>query len=101
MKDSIMERNPYVYMLASKPNGTLYIGVTSDLVKRIWQHKNGYIDGFTKKYKVHDLVRYEQHEDMSSAILREKQLKKWKRDWKIRLIKALNPKWDDLYPSIL
>ena len=68
-----MEKNPYVYILASKPNGTLYIGVTSDLVKRVWQHKNNQVEGFTKKYNVHHLVWYEKHEDMQSAIVREKQ----------------------------
>jgi putative endonuclease len=88
-------------MLASKPNGTLYTGVTSDLVKRIWEHRNEQADGFTKKYKIHFLVWYEQHENMESAIVREKQIKKWNRQWKIRLINELNPAWRDLYPSIL
>ena len=88
-------------MLASKPNGTLYIGVTSDLVKRVWEHKNDQVDGFTKKYKLHFLVWYEQHENMESAIFREKQLKKWNRQWKIRLINEMNPGWGDLYPAML
>ena len=96
-----MEKNPFVYMLASKPNGTLYIGVTSDLVKRVWEHKNGEADGFTKKYKIHALVWYEQHEEIESAIVREKQIKKWNRQWKIRLINEMNPEWSDLYPVIL
>ena len=87
-------------MLASKPNGTLYIGVTSDLVKRVWEHKNGQADGFTKKYKVHILAWYEQHEEMESAIIREKQIKKWNRQWKIRLIREVNPNWRDLYSSL-
>jgi putative endonuclease len=96
-----MKRSSFVYILANKPNGTLYIGVTSDLVKRVWEHKNNLADGFTRKYEVHSLVWYEQHENIESAILREKQLKKWKRQWKIRLIKELNPGWRDLYQDIL
>lgn len=92
---------PCVYILASKRNGTLYVGVTSDLLKRIWQHKNDLVEGFTKKYKVHDLVWYEIVDDMASAILREKQIKEWKRQWKLELIEKLNPYWNDLYPSII
>lgn len=92
---------PCVYILASKRNGTLYVGVTSDLVKRIWQHKNDLVEGFTKKYKVHDLVWYELVDDMASAILREKQIKEWKRQWKLELIEKLNPYWNDLHPSII
>jgi putative endonuclease len=92
---------PSVYILASKRNGTLYVGVTSDLVKRTWQHKNDLVEGFTKKYKVHDLVWYELVDDMASAILREKQIKEWKRQWKLELIEKLNPYWNDLYPSII
>ncbi|MDP3743213.1 MAG: GIY-YIG nuclease family protein [Methylotenera sp.] len=92
---------PCVYILASKRNGTLYVGVTSDLLKRIWQHENDLVEGFTKKYKVHDLVWYEIVDDMASAILREKQIKEWKRQWKLELIEKLNPYWNDLYPSII
>lgn len=92
---------PVVYILASKKNGTLYTGVTSDLVKRIWEHKSNLVAGFTQKYSVHHLVYFEQHAEMSEAILREKQIKKWKRTWKISLIEKLNPKWDDLYQSLL
>ena len=88
-------------MMSSKPNGTLYIGVTSDLVKRVWEHKNNQADGFTKKYGVHTLVWYEQHEAMESAIVREKQIKKWNRQWKIQLINEFNPTWRDLYSEIL
>ena len=88
-------------MLASRPNGTLYIGVTSDPVKRIWEHKNNLVEGFTKKYGIHTLVWYELHGNMNSAITREKQLKKWNRDWKIELIKEINPEWNDLYPTII
>ncbi len=95
-----MTRQPAIYILASKRNGTLYIGVTSDLVKRVWQHKNDMIEGFTIKYGVHRLVYYELHADMAEAIRREKQLKKWNRAWKIELIEKENPKWGDLWPGI-
>jgi putative endonuclease len=94
-------KQPAVYILASKRNGTLYIGVTSDLVQRIWQHKKDVADGFTKKYGVHTLVYFELHDDMENAILREKRLKKWNRGWKLRLIEEKNPEWDDLYTSII
>ena len=87
----------YVYILASKRNGTLYIGVTNDLIKRVYEHKNGMIEGFTKKYSVHMLVYYEQTNDSYSAIEREKRLKRWKRQWKIDLIQKSNPEWRDLY----
>lgn len=90
-----------VYILASKRNGTLYIGVTSNLIQRIWQHKNGVVDGFTDKYSVHNLVYFEQTADIQSAITREKRLKKWNRQWKINLIEANNPEWRDLYPEII
>ena len=86
----------YVYILASRKNGTLYIGVTSNLPQRIWQHKESQADGFTKKYNVKTLVWYEQHEEAIAAITREKQLKKWKRAWKINLIEKSNPEWKDL-----
>ena len=95
-----MTKQPAVYVLASKRNGTLYIGVTSDLVKRIGQHKNDMAEGFTKQYGVHTLVYYELHASMEQAILREKQLKKWNRAWKIELIEKQNPKWNDLWPTI-
>lgn len=94
-------KQPCVYMLASGWNGTLYVGVTSDLIQRIWQHKNDVVGGFTKKYRVHDLVWFEQHETMESAIPREKAVKEWKRAWKIETIEAKNPCWRDLYPSLL
>ena len=96
-----MNRQPAVYILASKRNGTLYIGVTSNLVKRVWEHKNNMIDGFTKRYRIHQLVWYEIHESMESAILREKRLKDWKRSWKLDLIESMNPDWQDLYDSIV
>ena len=95
-----MDRQPAVYILASKPNGTLYIGVTSDLAKRVWEHKNDSVDGFTKRYGVHRLVYYELHADMLSAITREKQLKKWNRAWKLELIESENPGWNDLSEGI-
>lgn len=87
---------PCVYILASKRNGTLYIGVTSDLVKRAWEHQSDFVEGFTRKYKVHDLVWYEVHDNMETAITREKQLKEWKRQWKIALIEKSNPYWNNL-----
>ena len=93
-------KQPAVYMLASKRNGTLYIGVTSDLVKRVWEHKNNLIEGFTKRYGVHHLVWYELHESMDSAIEREKGLKEWRRVWKLELIERMNPNWQDLYDTI-
>lgn len=86
----------YVYILASKRNGTIYIGVTKNLMKRIYEHKNKLIEGFTKKYDVYKLVHYEKTNDIYSAISREKQLKKWNRDWKIQLIEKQNPNWQDL-----
>jgi len=92
---------PTVYILANRPRGTIYIGVTSDLVKRIWEHKNDAVDGFTKKYRVHDLVWYEQHETMISAITREKAIKEWKRIWKIELVENSNPTWRNLYADLL
>ena len=92
---------PCVYLLASRRNGTLYVGVTSNLVKRIWEHKNNVVQGFTQKYGVHMLVWFELHETMESAIRREKAIKEWKRDWKLKLIEQQNPAWRDLYSEIL
>ena len=94
-------KQPAVYILANQRNGTLYVGVTSDLVQRIWQHKNDVVEGFTKKYSVHMLVYFELHEDMESAIVREKRIKKWNRAWKLELIEGENPEWEDLYDSII
>jgi putative endonuclease len=96
-----MNRQPAVYMLASKRNGTLYIGVTSDLIKRIWEHKSNVVKGFTDRYNVHQLVWYELHETMEAAIRKEKMLKNWKRSWKLELIESSNPDWQDLYESIV
>jgi putative endonuclease len=91
----------YVYILSSQRNGTLYIGVTSDLIKRIYQHRNNLSEGFTKKYKVHRLVYFETTPSITGAIQREKQLKQWRRKWKIELIEKDNPEWVDLYGALL
>lgn len=97
MKD---ELKPTVYILASKAQGVLYTGVTSNLVKRVWEHKNDVVKGFTQKYHVHKLVYYELLSNMEEAIYREKCIKKWKRVWKIKLIEEFNPLWKDLYGEI-
>ena len=94
-------KNYYVYILASKRNGTLYIGVTSDLMKRAYEHRKALVKGFTERYKVHLLVYFETTGSAESAIAREKQLKKWNRQWKIELIEENNPEWADLYPQLL
>ena len=90
----------FVYILASKKNGTLYVGVTNDLVRRVWEHKEGVADGFTKKHKIKRLVYFEQVDQIEMAITREKQVKSWKRLWRIRLIEKTNPNWNDLYDEI-
>ncbi|MCQ8119528.1 GIY-YIG nuclease family protein [Methylomonas rosea] len=95
-----MTKHPCVYLLASQRNGTLYIGVTSDLIGRVYQHRNELAEGFAKHHKIHDLVWYEPHETMESAIQREKQLKKWDRKAKIGLIEKNNPQWQDLWPEL-
>ena len=95
-----MERQPAVYILASERNGTLYVGVTSNLRRRVWQHKNNVLPGFTSKYNVHDLVYYELHGSMLTAIEREKKIKKWTRQWKINLVESVNPEWCDLWGDI-
>ena len=94
-------KRPCVYILANRRNGTLYVGVTSDVVKRGWEHRHGLVDGFTKKYSIHSLVYYELHENMLAAITREKQIKKWNRAWKLRLIEQRNPQWRDLWSEIV
>jgi putative endonuclease len=96
-----MTKQPCVYILASDRNGTLYVGVTSDLVKRVWQHKADVISGFTKRYAVHILVWFELHHSMESAITRETAIKAWKRDWKVRLIERANHDWHDLYAELV
>jgi putative endonuclease len=90
----------YVYILASGRNGTLYVGATSDLIRRVYEHRNGLVEGFTEKYRVHNLVYYEVHEDVLQAITREKRLKRWKRAWKIQLIEKHNEDWHDLWPAL-
>ncbi|THD35644.1 MAG: GIY-YIG nuclease family protein [Sphingomonas sp.] len=95
-----MEKAGFVYIMASQKNGTIYIGVTSDLPKRIWEHRNDTVEGFTKKYRCHLLVWYEEHDGIESARQRELQMKEWKRAWKLREIEGLNPDWDDLYDRI-
>ena len=94
-------KRPCVYILASKRNGTLYVGTTSNLVQRIWQHKHDLVGGFTQRYGVHTLVWPESHVTMESAIAREKRVKEWKRPWKVRLIEPDNPEWRDLYEDIV
>ena len=94
-------RRPAVYILASKPNGTLYTGVTSDLIRRVWEHKNDVVDGFSRRYRVHVLVYYELHDSMEAAITREKQIKAGSRKRKLTLIQGMNPDWKDLYHDIL
>jgi len=96
-----MQKQYYLYILASKRNGTLYIGITNDIIRRVGEHKLKFIAGFTKKYNVALLVYYEVFNDVNEAILREKRLKKWNRDWKIRLIESINPNWDDLTDKLI
>jgi len=91
-----MEKQYFVYLLANKPYGTLYTGVTSNLIQRVYQHKEGAVEGFTKKYEIHRLVYYEIHADINEAILREKRIKRWRRQWKINLIEQTNPQWANL-----
>ena len=93
-------KQPCVYILASERNGTLYVGVTSNLVKRVWEHKSDLVGGFTKRYGVHTLVWYEGHETMASAIAREKAIKEWRRAWKLELVEERNPAWRDLYGEL-
>ncbi len=93
-------KNFHIYILASKRNGTLYVGITGSLVKRIYEHKHDLVDGFTKKYQVHDLVWYDACQAAETAITREKQIKAWKRSWKLKLIEESNPDWKDLYEDI-
>jgi putative endonuclease len=92
--------NFYVYILSTQRRGTLYVGITSNLLKRVYEHKNGVVDGFTKKYVVHRLVYYEVAKDAETALTRERQIKKWNREWKLRLIEEHNPEWEDLYTDL-
>ncbi len=100
-KCGALVKAPALYILTSQRNGTLYTGVTSDLVKRIWEHKNDRVPGFTKQHQIHQLVYFEQHSTMDNAIAREKQIKKWRRQWKLQLIEEQNPEWNDLYEALL
>jgi len=100
-KDNSMSKQACVYILASKRNGTIYTGVTSDLIKRVWEHKHGVVEGFTRRYGVHILVWYELHESMVSAIEREKSIKNWSRQDKLNLIENSNPRWLDLYDNVI
>jgi len=95
-----MVKKAYVYILASERNGTLYVGVTSNIIKRVYEHKNDLVDGFTRKYQVHHLVYFEEHDDIQQAISREKRVKKWKRRWKLELIESTNPNWRDLFEEL-
>lgn len=94
-------KEPCVYILSNHRRGTIYIGVTSNLIRRVWEHKQGLVDGFTKKYQIHTLVYFEMADDMPTAIAREKQLKKWRRMWKIELIEKQNNEWRDLYADLI
>ena len=96
-----MEREFYVYIMTNRPYGTLYVGITNDLVRRAWEHREGMVDGFTKEHGLHRLVWYEAHDTAYDAITREKLIKKWHRDWKVNLIQRLNPDWDDLFEEIV
>jgi putative endonuclease len=96
-----MAKQPALYILASKRNGTLYVGVTSNLVQRIWQHRHNQVEGFSQRYNLHQLVYFELHQTMVEAIVREKQIKKWNRSWKLRLIEKNNPEWTDLWHGII
>ena len=95
------DKQYYVYIICNKRNGTLYNGITSDLIKRIWQHKNGFVEGFSKQYGLKTLVYFEVCKEVEEAILREKRIKKWNREWKIKLIEKGNPDWKDLYQSLI
>jgi putative endonuclease len=97
----LMSRQYFVYILASKPKGTLYIGITNNIARRVWEHKQGLVEGFTKKYDVHRLVYCEAFASPRDAIQREKRLKKWNRAWKIQLIESANPGWKDLYDTVM
>jgi putative endonuclease len=96
-----MKKSPFVYIMASKRNGTLYTGASSDLVQRVWQHRQGLGDGFTSRHGVSRLVYFEAHGDMHAAITRERQIKEWKRRWKVELVEAMNPEWRDLWETII
>ncbi|HZX78583.1 GIY-YIG nuclease family protein [Lysobacter sp.] len=96
-----MAKHPCAYILASRRNGTLYVGVTTNLIRRVHEHRTGVASGFTQRYHIHSLVWFEQHESIKSAIEREKAIKEWRRAWKLKLIESTNPRWRDLYPDII
>ena len=100
MSLNCVDKAYYVYLLASRRNGTLYVGITADLTRRVWEHREGFVDGFTKEHGIKTLVWFEQHATSESAITREKQIKKWNRAWKVELIERENPYWNDLYPDL-
>lgn len=95
-----IEKSGWVYIVTNRPDGTLYVGVTSDLLRRAWEHREGVVEGFTKRYDLKRLVYVEPHDNMLSAIAREKAIKTWRRAWKVRLIREVNPNWDDLYEKL-
>ena len=101
IENVLMQKRPCIYIMTNQPRGTMYIGVTSNLVQRVWQHRNHAVEGFTSKYQLTKLAYYERHEDMYEAIRREKSLKNWKRVWKIELIEKTNPNWVDLFSQIV
>jgi len=96
----VLTHGGWVYIMTNRPNGTLYLGVTSDLVRRVWEHRTGAIDGFTKRYCLNRLVWMERHDSIETAIRRERTMKHWPRAWKVRVILAANPSWDDLYDGL-
>jgi putative endonuclease len=99
--ESVMERGGFVYIMANRPDGTLYVGVTANLARRAWEHREGTVDGFTKRYRLKRLVWFERHDDIVAAIQREKTMKHWSRAWKVAAIESLNPDWRDLFDEIL
>jgi putative endonuclease len=90
----------YVYIMSNRTHGTLYVGVTADIIRRVWEHRTGYVDGFTRRYGLDRLIWFERHEEIVPAIRREKNIKNWPRAWKVRLIEKMNPEWEDLYPTL-
>jgi putative endonuclease len=99
--DVMQDRQYYVYMMSNQPYGTLYVGITNDLVRRVWEHKNGFVDGFTDRHELKRVVWYEIHGSAYEAIRREKLIKKWHRDWKVNRVQEMNPGWEDLYSKII
>ena len=100
-ESALVVKQPAIYILTNRPNGVLYVGVTSDLIKRVWQHRNDAVEGFSQRYQLHLLVHFERHQSMIEAIEREKELKKWRREWKVALVEKANPEWRDLWPDLI